>query len=42
MTHKFTESHLNSSLAEIQSHGKLLSREDIRVLRLLEGAFELV
>lgn len=42
MTHKFIESHLNSSLAEIQPHSKLLSCEDIRVLRLLEGAFELV
>lgn len=34
--------YLNSSFAEIETHGQFLASEDVRILGLLEGPFQLV
>lgn len=39
---KWSESHLHPRLAEVEPHGELLAREHVGVLRLVEGALELV
>lgn len=36
------EFYLNSSFAEIETHGQFLASEDVRILGLLEGPFQLV
>ena len=33
---------LNAGLAEVEPHGQFLAREDVRILRLFEGAFQLM